>query len=71
MAKQVRMADIAAKLGISIVSVSKALAGKEGVGEEMRARILATAKEMGYQPPRRQSCQNPGGRGQDHRRGGG
>lgn len=43
------MADIAAKLGVSIVSVSKALAGKEGVGEEMRARILATAKEMGYQ----------------------
>ena len=30
------MADIAAKLGVSIVSVSKALAGKEGVGEEMR-----------------------------------
>ena len=45
------MADIAAKLGVSIVSVSKALAGKEGVGEEMRARILATAKEMGYQSP--------------------
>ena len=45
------MADIAAKLVVSIVSVSKALAGKEGVGEEMRARILATAKEMGYQSP--------------------
>ena len=33
MAKGVRMADIAEKLGISIVSVSKALAGKDGVSE--------------------------------------
>ena len=47
MAKSVRMADIAEKLGISVVSVSKALAGKEGVGDEMRAKILATAEEMG------------------------
>lgn len=51
MAKSVRMADIAKKLGISIVSVSKGLSGKEGVSEEMRARILATAKELGYQGP--------------------
>ena len=51
MAKSVRMADIAQKLGISIVSVSKGLSGKEGVSDEMRARILATAREMGYQMP--------------------
>jgi len=49
MAKAVRMADIAERLGISIVSVSKALAGKSGVSEEMRAKIEATAQEMGYQ----------------------
>lgn len=48
MAKSVRMADIAKKLGISIVSVSKGLSGKEGVSDEMRAKIQATAKEMGY-----------------------
>lgn len=53
MAKAVRMADIAQKLGISTVSVSKGLAGKDGVSEEMRARIIATAKEMGYQPTTR------------------
>ena len=53
MAKSVRMADIAQKLGISIVSVSKGLSGKEGVSDEMRARILATAREMGYQMPTR------------------
>jgi len=55
------MADIAQALGISVVSVSKGLAGKEGVSEEMRCRILAKAKELGYclkgqlsqaQPPR-------------------
>ena len=46
--KKVRMADIAERLGISIVSVSKGLAGKDGVSEEMRAKILSTAEEMGY-----------------------
>lgn len=51
MAKAVRMADIAEKLGISTVSVSKGLAGKDGVSEEMRAKIIATAQEMGYQLP--------------------
>lgn len=51
MEKGVRMADIAQRLGISIVSVSKGLSGKEGVSEEMRARIVETAREMGYTPP--------------------
>jgi LacI family transcriptional regulator len=45
------MADIAERLGISIVSVSKGLAGKDGVSEEMRVKILATAEEMGYVMP--------------------
>lgn len=53
MAKNVRMADIAQRLGISIVSVSKGLSGKEGVSEEMRAKILAAAKEMGYTGPQK------------------
>lgn len=51
MSRSVRMADIAEKLGISIVSVSKGLSGKDGVSEEMRAKIIATAKELGYEPP--------------------
>ena len=33
MEKGVRMADIAQRLGISIVSVSKGLSGKEGVSD--------------------------------------
>ncbi len=49
MGKPVRMADIAEKLGISVVSVSKALAGKPGVSEEMRAKVVALARQMGYE----------------------
>ena len=41
--------DIAEKLNISSVSVHRALAGKEGVSEKLRAQILQTAKEMGYE----------------------
>lgn len=48
MGKTVRMADIAERLGISIVSVSKGLSGREGVSDELRARIRNTAREMGY-----------------------
>ena len=46
--KQVRLSDIAEKLNISTVTVSKALANKEGVGDELREQIKALATEMGY-----------------------
>lgn len=49
MGKAVRMADIAERLNISVESVSKALAGKRGVSEEMRAKVVALAKELGYE----------------------
>ncbi len=48
MSKDVTMRDIAKKLNISAVSVSKAISGKEGVGAEVRELIIRTAKEMGY-----------------------
>lgn len=51
MAKAVKMADIAGKLGVSIVTVSKALNGKDGVGSVLRNDILRTAEEMGYELP--------------------
>lgn len=44
-----RMVDIAERLNISVVTVSKALAGKDGVGIALREQILKTAIEMGYQ----------------------
>jgi len=51
MAKGVRMSDIAQRLGVSTVTVSKALADQKGVSKEMRERIKALAEEMGYKPP--------------------
>ncbi len=48
MAKTIRMADIAEKLGVSVVTVSKALRGKDGVGEELRTQIFKAAEELGY-----------------------
>ena len=46
--KKVRLSDIADKLNISTVTVSKALADKEGVGEELREKIKEIASELGY-----------------------
>lgn len=48
MGKEVTMKDIAARLGISVVAVSKALGGKEGVSEELRKKVRKTADEIGY-----------------------
>lgn len=49
MAKAVRLSDIAEQLHVSIVTVSKALAGKDGVSAELRQEIQRLAEEMGYQ----------------------
>ena len=46
--KEVRLSDIAEKLKISTVTVSKALSNKDGVGDELRSQIIALAKDMGY-----------------------
>lgn len=48
MNKSVTMKNIADVLGVSTVTVSKALADKEGVGEELRQAIKVKADEMGY-----------------------
>lgn len=51
MAKAVKLADIAERLSVSTVTVSKALSGQKGVSEEMREKIRQLADEMGYQQP--------------------
>ena len=49
--KSVSMQDLADKLGISKVTVSKALNGKDGVGEELKEKIFTLARESGYVLP--------------------
>ncbi len=46
--KNVTMSDIAAELGCSTVTVSKALSDKDGVSDELRQKIKQKANEMGY-----------------------
>ena len=43
------MQDIADRLGISKVSVSKALNRKPGISEALRGKVFAAAREMGYE----------------------
>ena len=45
---KVRMADIAAKVGVSTVTVHNALSGNKGVSDEMREKIQKVADELGY-----------------------
>ena len=49
MSKQVTMRQIGKAMGVSTVTVSKALGGKDGVSEFVRAQIIEKAREMGYQ----------------------
>lgn len=45
---EVKLKDIAAALGVSVVTVSNALSGKPGVSETLREEILGKARELGY-----------------------
>jgi len=46
----VTLQDIATKLGVSVATVSRALAGYSGVAPITRQRVLQAAREMGYHP---------------------
>lgn len=46
--KDVTLQDLAARLGLTVHTVSKALRGKPGMSEETRRRVFRTAREMGY-----------------------
>lgn len=48
----VRIKDIAEELGVSPTTVSLVLNNKPGAGEELRRKILQTAKNRGYEGPR-------------------
>jgi DNA-binding LacI/PurR family transcriptional regulator len=48
--KPVTMAEIAARAGVALSTVSYALSGKRSVSEEMRQRVLAAVEELDYRP---------------------
>lgn len=43
-----RLADVAAVVGVSVATVSRALNGVDGVSDEQRSRIIAEAERLGY-----------------------
>jgi LacI family transcriptional regulator len=46
----VRMKDIARDLGVSVMTVSKALRNHSDISEKTRDRVLARARKLGYEP---------------------
>ena len=48
MGKNITMKDVAEQLGVSTVTVSKALSDREGVSDAVRETIKQKAEEMGY-----------------------
>ncbi len=50
--RQTRLRELASDLGVSITTVSRALAGYSDVSEATRARVIAAAEAHGYVPSR-------------------
>jgi LacI family transcriptional regulator len=46
----VRLKDIARDLGVSLITVSKALRGKDDISEKTRRRVLKRTAELNYRP---------------------
>ncbi len=46
----VRMKDIARELGVSVVTVSKALRNHDDISEETRAKVLQRMRDLNYRP---------------------
>lgn len=50
MSSKVKISDVAKAAGVSVTTVSHTLSGRRPVGEEVRAKVLAVIKELGYRP---------------------
>lgn len=48
--QRVSLKDLAARLGVSIATVSRALHGSPEIGQDMQQRVKALAKELNYRP---------------------
>ncbi|NGO80485.1 LacI family transcriptional regulator [Streptomyces sp. YC504] len=44
----VRLADVAQRAGVSLATASRALAGRDGVREEVAERVRSVSRELGY-----------------------
>lgn len=49
--RRIRLEEIAARCGVSVSTASRALSGVAGVKDELRTRIIQTAKSMNYAIP--------------------
>lgn len=50
--KKITLRDIAEKSGVSLMSVSRAIHGRPGIGKDLQKKIAEMAAEMGYVPNR-------------------
>jgi LacI family transcriptional regulator len=57
----VTMRDVAERLGVSPMTVSRALRGQPGIGEETRQRVLAEVAALGYRPNKQARSLRSGG----------
>jgi LacI family transcriptional regulator len=48
--RRTSLKDLAARLGVSIATVSRALRNSHEVGDEMKQKVQMLAKEMNYRP---------------------
>ena len=48
----VTIRDVAARAGVSTATVSRVLAGQNGVGKKVRERVTEAAQKLDYQPNR-------------------
>ena len=46
----IRLSDIAEKLKVSTVTISKALRSHPDISEETKKKVIETAEKMGYTP---------------------
>jgi len=48
--KRITIADVANAAEVSMMTVSRAVNGREGINDETRKRILRIAADLGYRP---------------------
>jgi DNA-binding LacI/PurR family transcriptional regulator len=53
------MADVGAKVGVSVSTVSLVLNGKPGISQELRDQVMKAVQELGYRLPGRETLKLP------------